>query len=92
MAVFKNYNENELIINCDCGCDDGIHLKIEDYEDGTYAFLTYINGNFYKEQSFSFVSKLKKIWAIIRGKDFYYSDIVMKKEDFEKFKEWINKQ
>ena len=35
--------------------------------------------------------KMKKIWSIIRNKDHYYLDIVMSKEDFQEFKEWINK-
>ena len=46
MAVFKNFKDDELIVSCKCGCDEGIHIKIHDYEDGDYAFLTYTNGNF----------------------------------------------
>lgn len=90
MAIFKNFNDDELIINCKCGFDEGIHFKICDYGDETYSFLTYINGHFYKEQGSSFVQKLKKIWAIIWNKDFYYSDVVMSKEEFKQFREWIN--
>ena len=45
---------------------------------------------FYTQQR-PFFEKLKKIWAIICNKDFYYSDIVMTKEDFKEFKEWINR-
>lgn len=47
MAVLKNFKEDELIISCKCGCDEGIHFTIKDYGDGDYAFLTYTNGNFY---------------------------------------------
>ena len=50
MAVFKNFKDDELIVSCKCGCDEGIHFKIYDYEDGDYAFLTYENGNFYTQQ------------------------------------------
>ena len=91
MTVFKNFKDDELIVSCKCGCDEGIHFKIHDYGDGDYAFLTYTNGNFYTQQR-SFFEKLKKIWAIIRNKDFYYSDIVLTKEDFKEFKEWINRK
>lgn len=90
MAVFKNFSEDELIISCRCGCDEGIHFRLSNYQDGTYAFLAFTNGNFYKEQGLGFVEKLKKICAIIRGKDYYYSDIVMSEEEFAQFKEWIN--
>lgn len=91
MAVFKNFKDDELIINCKCGCDEGIHFKINDYKDGDYAFLTFTNGNFYSQQC-PFLAKTKKILAIIRSKDYYYSDILMTKEEFEQFKEWVNKK
>lgn len=91
MAVLKNFRGDELIVSCKCGCDEGIHFTIKDYGDGDYAFLTYTNGNFYSQQS-SFIEKLKKIWAIIRNKDFYYSDILLTKNEFEEFKEWVNKK
>ena len=79
MAVFKNFIDDELIVSCKCGWD------------GEYAFLTYTNGNFYTQQR-PFFEKLKKIWAIIRNKDFYYSDIVLTKDDFNEFKEWVNRK
>lgn len=41
MAVFKNFKDDELIVSCKCGCDEGIHFKIHDYGDGDYAFLSY---------------------------------------------------
>ena len=88
MAVFKNFKDDELIVSCKCGCDEGIHFKIHDYGDGDYAFLSYTNGNFYTQQR-PFFEKLKKIWAIIWNKDFYYSDVVLTKDDFKEFKEWI---
>lgn len=88
MAVFKNFKDDELIVSCKCGCDEGIHFKIHDYGDGDYAFLSYTNGNFYTQQR-PFFEKLKKIWAIIMNKDFYYSDIVLTKDDFKEFKEWV---
>ena len=91
MAVFKNFSEDELIINCKCGCDEGIHFAIKN-ENDSYCFVSFTNGNFYKEQKHPFREKLKKIWAIIRNKDFYYSDIIMTKEDFNNFTEWINRK
>lgn len=33
---------------------------------------------------------MKKIWAIIRNKDYYYSEICMTRKDFETFREYIN--
>ena len=89
MAILKNTKNDELIISCKCGCDEGIHLKIYQDED-EYSFMTFTNGNFYKEQGSAFINKAKKIWAIIRNKDFYYSDICLSKREFNEFKKWIN--
>ena len=96
MAVLKNKDNTELYIDCCCGCDEGIRFKVdklcEDFD--YYCIMTYTNGNFYREQGdtlFEVLSKkLKKIWAIIRNKDFYYSELVMTKDDFDEFREYIN--
>ena len=93
MAVLKSKDNAALYIDCMCGCDDGVKFKInkEDYD--YYCLMTYTNGNFYAEQYGCwkvFCKKIKKIWAIIRNKDYYYSDIIMTKDEFEEFKEYIN--
>lgn len=80
--LFKNFKDDELIISCKCGCDEGIHFAICDYKDRDYAFVTHTSGNYYREQC-SFREKLKKIWAIIRNKDYYYSEVCMDKNDFK---------
>ena len=56
--------------------------------------MTYTNGKFFFEQEATFwgifCKKIEKIWAIIRNKDYYYSDITMSGDEFEEFKEYIN--
>lgn len=90
MAVFKNFEDDELIISCKCGCDEGIHFSI--VKDGDYyAFVSFINGNFYKEQKHSIIDKMRKIWSVLANKDYYYADVRMGKEDFKEFKKWINR-
>lgn len=94
MAVLKSKNNDHMYIDCHCGCNEGIRLIIDKDDYDYYCFLTYTNGNFYKEQGetvFKVLSnKFKKIWAIVRNKDFYYSDVTMTKDEFEEFKEYIN--
>lgn len=94
MAVLKNKNNTELLVDCSCGCDEGIRFRIDKEDFDYYCFMTYTNGRFYSEQNDKlwkvFCKKLKKIWAIIRNKDFYYAEVVMTKEQFDKFKEYIN--
>ena len=96
MAVLKNKDGTELYIDCCCGCDTGIRFRIEPFSDDLdyYCFMSYTNGNFYNEQDEKVLKvlykKLKKIWAIIRNKDYYYADITMTKDEFNEFREYIN--
>lgn len=91
MSILKSTDGNEMIISCNCGCDDSIHIKFDrDDESDIYFCSTFLSGNFYKEQKSSFFIKLKKIIAVLRNKDYYYSDICMTKEQFNQFKEYIN--
>ena len=87
-------DKKELIVTCKCGCDEGVHLTISHKDDEDYyAYQCFTNGNFYKDQYGMFgtlKNKLKKSWAIIRDKDYYYSDVLMSCEDFKRFKEYIN--
>ena len=74
----------------DIGCGNDETQRIEKDEED-YCFMTYLSGNWYKEQA-GFIKKLKKIWAIIRNKDFYYSEIILNKKDWEEYKKWINEK
>ena len=94
MAVFFNETGDELIVTCDCGCEDALHILVDKDNDKYYSFLSYMNGNFYRDQYTPFERtkrKLQKIWAIIRNKDYCYSDVIMSKEDFETFIAYLNK-
>lgn len=97
MSVMISDNKKELIVTCECGCQDTIHIKVnkEDKEADYYAIQTYMNGNWYRDQDdriFRTIRrKLKKIWAIITNKDYYYSDVIMSCEDFQRYKKYINK-
>ena len=94
MAVLKNEDNTEFLIDCHCGCNEGIRFAIDKDDFDYYCFMSYTNGNFYREQDdklrIVFCKKLKKIWAIIRNKDFYYAEVTMTKDEFNKFKEYIN--
>lgn len=96
MAVLMSKDKKELIVNCRCGCNESMRIKIDD-SFGDYSYMSYLNGNFAKEQCdrifgrYGVIArKLSKIWAVIANKDHYYSDVVMSKEDFEELKKFIN--
>ena len=93
MSVLKSEDGKDLMVLCSGGCDNGVHINIKK-DDDEYAWVTYMNGNWYCDQNKRILyivrDKLKKIWAIIRSKDFYYSEILMTRKDFETFREYIN--
>lgn len=93
MPILKSEDGENLIVSCSCGCDNGVHINIKKYED-KYAWVTYMNGNWYREQNKRILyivrDKLRKIWAIIRNKDYRYSEVLMSRKDFEIFREYIN--
>ena len=93
MSVMKSKDGKNLIVDCNCGCDEGLRIKIHPFDDERYSILTYTSGNFYKEQNMSswrvFKLKCKKIWRILRGKDYTYSEILVSKEEFKDLQEYI---
>ena len=94
MAILKSGDGKELIVSCSCGCDEGVRININKMDDHEYAWVTYMNSNWYRDQNKRILyivrDKLRKIWAIIRSKDFYYSELLMTRKDFETFREYIN--
>ena len=97
MAIMVSKDGKELIVTCDGGCEDAIHIRVDDEDkcSNYYAVQTYMNGNWCRDQDDSVFRtigrKLRKIWAIIRNKDYYYSEVLMSREDFEQFKEYLNR-
>ena len=93
MTVFLNKDKTELVATCKCG-DEATHIVVDVDDYDCYTIMSYMNGNFYRDQGDKIhrviERKLKKILSIIMNKDYYYSEIVMDKKDFEAFKEYIN--
>jgi len=91
MSIFKTSDSSEMMVTCSCGCHESLCIHVDNNNDEFYCYQIYLSGNWYKEQA-DFLQKLKKIWRILRNKDYCYSEIYMTKEDWEEFKEWINSQ
>lgn len=97
MAVFLTKDKKELIVTCSCGCEDSFHIILDDEvgKDDHIALLTYMKGKFSADSSYSFWQvlkiKLQRIWKILRNKDYYYAETLMTREDFQIFKEYINR-
>lgn len=94
MAVMKNKTGTEMYLDCSCGCGDGLRIRFDTNDYDFYCLMTYTNSVFQGTQANTFWrrfrTKVKKIWSIIRGKDFYYSEIMMSKDEFREFKSYID--
>ena len=93
MALLKSKDGTELLINCTCGCDNGVLFKVDKEDEDFYCFMTYTNSLFYTEQYSMwrvFCKKVKRIWSIIRNKEYHYTDTYLTKAEFEEFREYIN--
>ncbi len=93
MAVMKSSDGNDLMLDCRCGCCSGLRFKIDKYSDDGYGLITYTSGNFYTEQDHTvwavWKKKIRKIWRILRGKDYCYSEVLLSKCEMEEFKEYL---
>ena len=96
MAVLLSKDKKELVVTCDCGCMESFYMKV--YEDretdpGYYSYLSFMKSDDESESYGGwqvFKTKIMKIWCILRGKDYFYSDTIMSEADFEEFKNYIN--
>lgn len=92
--IFKSADENNIYADCHCGCDSGLRIRVDREDIGElYVVVSYTSADFYKDQATWFSRlklKLQKIWAILRDKDFHYSEVCMTKEEYQDFKKIIN--
>jgi hypothetical protein len=80
-------NKNEVIVKCDCNCSCmSVDYWEEDDLEKQY-FITYYNSY----EGSTFLSKLKDIWKIIRGKRIYNSDLVLSEKEFNKIRNFMKK-
>lgn len=91
--VMKSKNGDDIYVDCRCGCDSGMRIRIDKDDDSFYCLVSYTNGNFSRDQNdklrYVIYRKLKKIWCIIKNQDFCYSEICMTKDEFKNFQECI---
>lgn len=82
--------QSEHVTFCKCGCRNGVVLKF-DNEDNEFS-LQLVSDSFYFSQDkgkMTLKEKLKRIWYIIRGKEYCYFDILIDKNELREFKEFV---
>ena len=50
MSVLLSKNKKELIVSCNCGCNNGLHIKIEKEDPEYFCYTSYLSGNWYRDQ------------------------------------------
>jgi len=94
MSVLKSKDGKNLILNCKCGCDEAVRFQVDKEDYDMYVILSYMNGSFYRDQGETFwrvfYKKIRKILSIVRNKDFYHNEVILTKDDWQEFKEYIN--
>ena len=92
MAVMRSNSGKELYLDCSCGCDAGLKFKLGKFDEN-YLYITLSSGNYYKEQDLGVLRviglKLKKIWRIIRGRDYVYSELCLSREELSELTEYL---
>lgn len=89
--ICYNKDKDTCVLSCGCGCGDSVQLSVE-YDNefsGSYFYHTLLDSSWNFEQQ-GWMWRFKKIWAILRNKDYHYSEICMTKKEFDEYKEWIN--
>lgn len=86
----KDDNNKTGALYCSCGCDDGVLLKAE-IDDWEIVELSLVSDSFYTHQKniMSFKEKCKRIWKIIRNKEYKYFYIIINKDDMKEFKDFV---
>lgn len=85
-------NNNKYSTFCKCGCGNGVILKFDNEDDELSVQL--VSDNFYSIQNkgkMSIKEKLKRIWYIVRGKEYCYFNILIDKNELHEFKEFITR-
>lgn len=87
--VFNNEDKDEkiIVVNCDCGCEEEIHIKVFDQETNVY-YLTIHEAKFSSKQNGIFKTirnRIKGAWRILRGKEYLLCDILLNKKQLNEF-------
>lgn len=76
---------------CKCGCGNGVILKADNDKDFGVS-LQLVSDNFYagcNNRRNLFKERVKRIWYIIRGKEYCYFDLLIDKDELQEFKEFV---
>lgn len=78
----------KVIVDCNDGCGNAICISQEDFiKDYKEVYISLVSSLFYSRQKESFSRKCKRIWDIIRNKEYTYFDICI---SYDQLREYID--
>ena len=89
--IMTNKEKDSLTLYCSCGVSDGVLLRTDTFGGLDIALVSDIFYTSQKSRWDIFKEKCKRIWFIIRNKEYSYFDILVEPEDMKEFKEFVNK-
>ena len=93
MSVMISEDKKDFIVDCKCGCCEGIRFRFDKDDEDWYLLLSITSGDFYNKQNkkwHTLKEKIKRIWFVLKNRDYLYCDIILSKKDFDEFKKLIN--
>lgn len=89
--IFTNKKDDELIITCNCGCGNGLHWSAGSWDaDGEDCYLSLVEMNWYAMQRSRIKSYFRRLWKALRGKEYYLTEMILKKAEVEEFAAFLN--
>lgn len=82
--------KNEFFIQCNCGCHNGLIFTWED--DVESLWINVVESKWYSEQQGvlkRIKEKLRRLWFVLRGKEYSLFEMVVEDNKLEEFKEFV---
>lgn len=90
--LMKSEDGRQCAVYCSCGCDNGVVLKAMFDGDSLYELSLVSDIWCVCREKYGIVrliEKCKRIWRILRGKEYHYFNICISSEDMKEFKEFV---
>lgn len=88
-ALKKYYHMDSFSLQCDCGSEILELVVDKDEYEGYWELYEMSFGTYQKPFISNLKENLRLIWAIIRGKRYWFYGIIITKEQMDAFKEFV---
>jgi len=89
--IYINKQKDELIVNCDCGCGAGLLWQAAKWDDeGEQFYISLIEYSWYAKQTGKIRPYFKRLWRVLRGKEYYLTEIVLSKSEAKEFESFLH--